>query len=93
MHEASGKEPGHVGFVPAGSLAAAAHAGWRLCVALQQVQRNLPEHCPVLCGRSLADATAVLVEALVEYPVQTVFDRPMPTDRLNERLIISRTAA
>ena len=83
-NEITMKELAHVIVAGAGLFTPASDAGPGLGVALQKVQRHLAKHRPVACSRPVSNATLVLVERHIEYPMQAVFNGPVAAGLTHE---------
>src|SRR4051794_2251530 len=76
----AGDQRGHEVVVPGGGFALALEARLQCGVGASKVERDFAEQGQVPDRVALAYSARVFVEPDVEYPMQSVLDRPMASD-------------
>src|SRR3954452_20114829 len=82
MKSASQKSE-HVIIVPGGLLATRPHADPGCSVPPHEVDGDLAQDGQVASCRALPDAAVILAEGAIEDPMEPIFNRPVPADRLD----------
>src|SRR4051812_29875053 len=83
MKSASQKSE-HVIIVPGGLLATRPHADPGCSVPPHEVDGDLAQDGQVASCRAIPDAAVILAEGDIEDPMEPIFNRPVPADRLDQ---------
>src|SRR3954449_2813854 len=83
MKSASQKSE-HVIIVPGGLLATRPHADPGCSVPPHEVDGDLAQDGQVARCRAIPDAAVILAEGDIEDPMEPIFNRPVPADRLDQ---------
>src|SRR3954452_21807030 len=84
MKSASQKSE-HVIIVPGGLLATRPHADPGCSVPPHEAEGDLAQDGQVASCRAIPDAAVTLAEGDIEDPMDPIFNRPVPADRLDQR--------
>src|SRR3954465_14532606 len=74
----------HVIIVPGGLLATRPHADPGCSVPPHEVDGDLAQDGQVASCRAIPDAAVILAEGDIEDPMEPIFNRPVPADRLDQ---------
>jgi hypothetical protein len=85
MKSASQKRE-HIIIVPGGLLATSADADFGYSVATHEVDGDLTQDGQVASCRSIPDTAVIFPERDIQDPMEPIFNRPVPADRLRSCL-------
>jgi aerobic C4-dicarboxylate transport protein len=82
--KSSSQKREHILIVPGGLLATGPHADPGCSVLAHEVDGDLAQDGQIASCRSIPDAAVILPERDIQDPMEPIFNRPVPADRLNQ---------